>query len=55
MELHDGVMSTTTDVWAMLTAAKDDDLETIKTVGSKCQQLLWCQYDYTTPMQFAVR
>ena len=55
MELHDGVISTTTDVWAMLTAAKNGDLENIRSLASKCKALLWCQYDYTTPMQFAVR
>jgi hypothetical protein len=27
MHLHDGVVSTTTDVWAVLTAANDGDLE----------------------------
>jgi len=55
MKLHGGVMSTTTDVWAMLDAARTDDLSVIKNLASKCEALLWCQYDYTTPMQFAVR
>lgn len=55
MELHDGVMTSTTDVWEMLTAAKNGELESVRSLGSKCMALLWCQYDYATPMQFAVR
>ena len=55
MILHDGVVSTTTDVWAVLTAAKNGDLEQIKKLGENSPGLLYCQYDYTTPMQLAVR
>jgi ankyrin repeat protein len=55
MKLHDGVASTTTAVWAMLTAAKNGDLERIRELATDCPALLYCQYDYTTPMQFAVR
>lgn len=55
MELHEGVVSTTTDVWAALTAARDGDLESLRSLGERCPGLLYCQYDYTSPMQFAVR
>jgi len=54
MEIH-GAVSTTTDVWAMLTAAKDDDLEGVKTLVNKLPALAYCQYDYTAPLHLAVR
>lgn len=54
MEVH-GSVSTTTDVWNMLTAAKDGDLEWIKTLVEKCSALAHCRYDYTAPLHLAVR
>jgi len=55
IELHGGVVSTTTDVWAMLTASRDDDLERVKKLAQRCRALLTCQYDYTAPLHLAVR
>lgn len=55
MELHDGAVATTSDVWEMLTVAKGGDLVAIEKLGAESPALLWCQYDYTTPIQFAVR
>src|SRR5262249_49859848 len=55
MKIHNGVISTTTDVWSMLTAAKNGDLQRMKELAAGCPELLTCQYDYTSPMQFAVR
>ena len=55
VELHDGVFSTTTDVWRMLTASRDGDLEQVVDLVKGCKQLLTCQYDYTSPLQFAVQ
>jgi ankyrin repeat protein len=54
MELHGGNMSTTTDVWAMLAAAYKGNLKRIKELAENCPALLTCQYDYTTPLHFAV-
>jgi hypothetical protein len=54
MEVH-GEISTTTDVWSMLTAAKDGDLERIRQLVEKCPALAHCQYDYTAPLHLAVR
>lgn len=55
MELHDGTVSTTTDVWNVLVASRDGDLDRVKELVHSCPALLTCQYDYTTPMHFAVR
>lgn len=55
MELHDGATATTTDVWATLNAAKDGDLDALKALGDGCTALLRCRYDYTSPIQFAIR
>jgi uncharacterized protein len=54
MELHDGVVSTTTDVWNMLVASRDDDRGRVQELARRCPALLTCQYDYTTPLHFAV-
>jgi len=39
MELHDGVVSTTTDVWNMLTASQDGHLDSVKELAQRCQAL----------------
>jgi ankyrin repeat protein len=54
MELHDGVVSTTTDVWNMLVASRNGDLGRVQELARRCPGLLTCQYDYTTPLHFAV-
>src|ERR1043165_4319581 len=55
MSLHAGVASTTTDVWAMLDASCDGNLERVKELAASCPALLTCQYDYTAPLHLAVR
>jgi ankyrin repeat protein len=55
MALHDGVVSTTTDVWKMLTASQYGDLDSVKELAQRCQALISCQYDYTSPLHLAVR
>jgi ankyrin repeat protein len=55
MELHDGVVSTTTDVWDMLAASQAGDLDRVKELAQGCPALLTCQYDYTAPLHLAVR
>lgn len=54
MKLHGGI-STTTDVWQMLTASQRGDLDRVKELAQCCPALLTCQYDYTSPLHFAVR
>jgi hypothetical protein len=34
MKLHDGIVSTTTEVWDMLTAIRDGDLDRVKELDS---------------------
>ncbi len=55
MQLHGGVVSTTTDVWDMLQASHDGDLARVKALVERCPALATCQYDYTSPLHFAVR
>src|SRR5262252_10495482 len=55
MELHDGAVSTTTDVWNMLAASQDGDFERVKELAQRCPALITCQYDYTAPLHLAVR
>ena len=55
IEIHDGVVSTTTDVWNMLTASRDGDPDRVKDLAQRCPALLTCQYDYTAPLHLAVR
>lgn len=55
MKLHDGVVSTTTDVWNMLVASQAGDLNRVKELAQCCPALLTCQYDYTSPLHLAVR
>src|SRR5688572_23176857 len=43
------------DVWAMLCAARDGDLETIKSLVAADPKLINCEYEYFTPIRFAVR
>ena len=52
---HGGVVSTTTDVWEMLTACRAGDLNRAQALASQCPALATCQYDYTCPLHFAVR
>jgi uncharacterized protein len=55
VELHDGVQSTTTEVWDMLTASRDGNLDRVTELVSRCPALSTCQYNYTPPLHFAVR
>jgi hypothetical protein len=43
--LHNGVVSTTTDVWSMLVASRNGDLSRVKELVEHCPALLTCQYD----------
>jgi uncharacterized protein len=55
IELHGGVRSTTTQVWEMLTASRDGDLDRVRSLIETCPALSSCQYNYTPPLHFAVR
>jgi len=55
MTLHGGVVSTTTEVWAMLSASREGDLDGVMAMISRCPELSTCEYNYTPPLYFAVR
>jgi ankyrin repeat protein len=44
-----------TEVWAMLCAAAKGDLDTIRRLVASDPQLIDCEYQYLTPLRFAVR
>jgi ankyrin repeat protein len=43
------------DVWSMICAAITGDLETIKRLVAQDPKLVHCEYEYLTPLRFAVR
>jgi uncharacterized protein len=55
MTLHGGASSTTTEVWEMLSACRDGDLDRMLQLITKRPELSTCQYNYTPPLHFAVR
>ena len=55
MSLSNGVVSTTTKVWDMLTASRDGNLDRVQQLANDCPELLYAQYNYTPPIHFAVR
>jgi hypothetical protein len=55
VRLHDGVVTTTTKVWDMLTSCLDGDLEHATALVAECSGLVRCDYNYMTPLHLAVR
>lgn len=55
MALHGGAKSTTTEVWAMLSAAFAGDVARAQELMAQRPELATCQYNYTPPLHFAVR
>jgi uncharacterized protein len=55
VDLSNGETSTTTEVWKILTASRDGDLETVKALTGKHPALAYAQYNYAPPIHFAVR
>lgn len=55
VELSNGVMVTTTQVWEILVASKNGDLDTVKSLVHECPLLIYAQYNYTPPIHLAVR
>ena len=53
--VHDGGISTTTEVWTVLSASFEGDLSRVKELVDHSPALLTCQYDYTSPLHLAVR
>ena len=55
MKLSNEKVSTTTQVWDILVASKDANLEKVKELVNECPELIYAQYNYTPPIHFAVR
>jgi uncharacterized protein len=55
IELHDGGVATTVDVWETLVASLSGDLQRVRELVEENPGLLTCRFDYTSPMHFAVR
>jgi len=55
MQVANGKWSTTTKVWAVLSASYTGDLETLKALVAECPELIYAQYNYAPPIHFAVR
>jgi len=55
IKLPSGDFSTSDDVWSMLAAARDGDLERVRALATHCPGLINCEYNYTPPIHFAVR
>lgn len=55
IKLHRGGRATTTEVWNMLSASYDGDLDRVAALSEINSGLLTCQYDYTSPLHLAVR
>jgi uncharacterized protein len=55
MTLHGGAASTTTEVWAMLSACCAGAVARAQELMAQLPELATCQYNYTPPLHFAVR
>lgn len=55
MHIANEVASTTTQVWGVLHASYEGDLDTVKALCEKTPELIYAQYNYTPPIHFAVR
>lgn len=55
IEVANGVIADTADVWSILDASYHGDLDKIKTLAAKTPELLYAQYNYAPPIHFAVR
>lgn len=52
--LPGGQLSTTLQVWELLTASRDGDLARVKAIVNDCPAMAYAQYNYTPPVHFAV-
>jgi ankyrin repeat protein len=55
MKVANAVWSTTTDVWNILVASRDGNLQRVKELVAAGPELIYAQYNYTPPIHFAVR
>lgn len=55
VRLSNGVLSTTANVWEILAASREGDLQAVRRLVHGCPELIYAQYNYTPPIHFAVR
>lgn len=55
MKVANAVWSTTTDVWNILVASRDGNIQRVKELTAACPELIYAQYNYTPPIHLAVR
>lgn len=53
--LHGGASTTTTEVWEMLVACRNGELDQVRRLISARPGLSTCQFNYTPPLHFAIR
>ena len=53
--LHGGASTTTTEVWEMLVACRNGDLDRVTRLISARPELSTCQFNYTPPLHVAIR
>ena len=53
--LLNGDVASNADVWEMLSAAREGNLQKIKDLSSRSPGLVTCEYNYTPPIHFSVR
>ncbi|MBA4850666.1 ankyrin repeat domain-containing protein [Emticicia sp. BO119] len=55
MYIANKATSTTIQVWKMLYASYEGDIDTVQALYKKTPELIYAQYNYTPPIHFAVR
>jgi ankyrin repeat protein len=55
MKVANDVMRTTTEVWEILVASHDGNLQRVQELVDQYPELIYAQYNYTPPIHFAVR
>jgi hypothetical protein len=55
ISLHSGAVSTTIEVWEMLSACRDGDRDRVLQLVAQRHELSTCQFNYTPPLHFAIR
>jgi uncharacterized protein len=55
VRMRDGAMTTTADIWEMLTAARSGAIERVRDLVARSPALVLCDYNYMPPLHLAVR
>ena len=55
MKIANEVITSTSNVWNILVAAEDGDLNAVRQLAGDCPELLFAKYNYAPPIHFAAR